>query len=194
MASYTVIQMSENTHYAYNNAPSKLTKAQLYQEYIKVVEHSKKNDFLLSCYEDALDREQSRTTKNHIKAQKDMIKAQKHMIEQYEKIQQTQKDLIKDYEDKLQQSAAQCEKYKSYHMEKCDEAEELREALHSNIAELRQLKGIEVCPASEDDSDIESDNEDTVEYFCKGCDRQTVSTETEYKCSEGLCDDCQKYL
>ena len=40
-----------DTHYRYISAPSTLNKKELYEEYCKLVEHSKKNDFLLSCEE-----------------------------------------------------------------------------------------------------------------------------------------------
>eukprot|EP01052_Picozoa_sp_SAG31_P044615 SAG31_NODE_7847_length_1583_cov_1.880054_1_plen_123_part_00 len=41
---------------------------------------------------------------------------------------------------------------------------------------------------------LEVECRDTMEYFCKGCDKLTLSFEEEHGCSDGLCGDCVKYL
>jgi len=85
------------THYTYNSAPSKLNKKELFQEYIKLVEHSKKNDFLVSC-----NTPPTRTEKNKYTAMEDMIKAQKNMIKVYEERKEISDSLHKDYDDKIE--------------------------------------------------------------------------------------------
>ena len=85
------------THFTYNSAPSKLNKKELYEEYIKLVEHSKKNDFLVSC-----SSPMPRTQKNHYKAMEDMIKSQKNMIKVYEERKELSDSLLKDYDDKIE--------------------------------------------------------------------------------------------
>jgi predicted nuclease with TOPRIM domain len=83
-------------HYTYCSAPSKLNKKELYQEYIKLVEHSKKNDFLVSC------TKPTRTQKQHIETQNDMIEKQKKMLKIYEEKDEISASVIKDYEEKVE--------------------------------------------------------------------------------------------
>jgi len=84
-------------HFTYNSAPSKLNKKELYEEYINLVEHSKKNDFLVSC-----NSPPTRAKKNQYKAMKDMIRAQKRMIKLYEDKDEISASVIKDYDDKIE--------------------------------------------------------------------------------------------
>ena len=84
-------------HFIYNSAPSKLNKKELYEEYINLVEHSKKNDFIESC-----NSPPTRAKKNQYKAMKDMIRAQKRMIKIYEERKDVSDSLVKDYDDKIE--------------------------------------------------------------------------------------------
>ena len=82
-------------HYSYCSAPSKLNKKQLYEEYIKLVEHSKKNDFIVSCSESNTGRKHKEAMYNMIEKQKEVIKCAEERIEYYEGI---VKDLEKENE------------------------------------------------------------------------------------------------
>lgn len=205
------------THYTYNSAPSKLNKKELYQEYIKLVEHSKKNDFLYSC------GTPTRTQKQHIEAQNDMIEKQKKYIQLYEEKDEISASVIKDYEEQnaqlkmgekllqgikkaMNEELKKAKKENKELKEEIEYIEEQRQYDHTdddyedlkleNEKLQEELNKYKECANKirEELSSTDEDEEDTVEYFCKGCDRIDTTTETEYKCSEGLCEECQKYL
>ena len=173
------------THFTYNSAPSKLNKKELYEEYIKLVEHSKKNDFLVSC-----SSPMPRTQKNHYKAMEDMIKSQKNMIKVYEERKDISDSLLKDYDDKIEYLENKIADMENMLEEECSGWE------HKYNVAQEDLKKFKECALKirKELSDSGSDEEDLVEYSCKGCDNRTISSKSEYNCSEGVCEDCQKYL
>ena len=69
-----------DTHYRYISAPSTLNKKELYEEYCKLVEHSKRNDFLLSCEEGRTSKKLKESLKNMVEKQAEVIKCAEEQI------------------------------------------------------------------------------------------------------------------
>lgn len=136
-----------DTHYRYISAPSTLNKKELYEEYCKLVEHSKRNDFLLSCEEGKTSKKHKETLKNMVEKKDKLIEnlkeENKELIEcvaSLEDIQEKYEKKIEDLENKIVDLEEYQELFYKVREERDDIQIDLSDIIHKQTKNIERLE------------------------------------------------------